>query len=198
MLAMTLGVKWNGARSGFGALLFGFLVSCATAPVTEESRPFIPFGKEELLDGPPPQAETRQSETGLLVNLATASWRRNGYPSEIPQAVDRDGEVMVVLPLTAQGERWTTEFVVEEAFMARARLRWLPDQGGCLMEILLDGERLGPPRDGWRPSSRVLRSDLGPRWIAPGRHLLEFVCRERLTDRQVTLNSLYLDRVGPE
>jgi len=44
--------------------------------------------------------------------------------------------------------------------------------------VVLDGQRLAPPRDAWRPTQRVLSSDLGGVWLGRGAHLLAFVARE--------------------
>lgn len=83
------------------------------------------------------------------------------------------------LPMTRRGDRWLHEFEVDRAGTARLELDWSPGPDGMLVELLLDGQRLDPPRDAWRPTPRRVLADLGSRWLGPGRHLLEIVCREQ-------------------
>ncbi|RKY19360.1 MAG: hypothetical protein DRQ55_10860 [Planctomycetota bacterium] len=126
------------------------------------------------------------------VELATAEWTRNGEPDA--ELARQNGDPPVVhLPYDAQGVRWATTFSTDEAASFRLYLDWSPAEDGLLIEVMLDGERLSPARDGWRPSSRRLISDLGPRWLGRGGHLLEFIAREQPVDvARVHLTALEL------
>jgi hypothetical protein len=115
------------------------------------------------------------------VDLAGASWSRNGEaPEDAPDAGGDPG--LVHLPFDAQGVRWSCRFRTEQALTARLYLDWSPAQDGLLFELVIDGERLPPARDGWRPDARRLLVDLGSRWLGQGEHLLEFVARETPED----------------
>lgn len=112
------------------------------------------------------------------VDLAASAWLRNGEAQPQLQ-VDEGPPALVHLVFDARGVRWSTEFSTSEPATFRLLLDWTADDDGLLFELVLDGERLSPPRDGWRPGRRRLLSDLGSRWLGAGRHLLEFVAREQ-------------------
>jgi hypothetical protein len=145
------------------------------------------------------------------VDLAHGTWTRNGELPELrpvvveaglrpPGAVTAPGEVPlaphVVLPFDAAGVRWAHVFDTEEAAMMRMELEWRPGPGGALFEIILNGQRLQPSRDGWRPTERGVRSDLGAMWLGAGNHLLEFVSREEVETAELRLSALRLERRG--
>jgi hypothetical protein len=75
--------------------------------------------------------------------------------------------------------RWACEFSTDAGATRRLQLGWRGGPEGLLFEVVLDGVRLSPPRDAWRPTPRALRSDLGPVWLGRGAHLLELVAREQ-------------------
>ena len=104
-----------------------------------------------------------------VVALDQGAWTRSGAPAGGGPRLD----------LRGRGDRWLLEFGVDRGGMARIELDWTPGPDGMLVELLLDGQRLGAPRDAWRPTPRRVRADLGSRWLGPGRHLLEIVCREQ-------------------
>ena len=112
------------------------------------------------------------------VDLAHARWTRNGAAPAVAPVVS--GEPAVVeLPFDAAGVRWACEFRTEAEATRRLQLGWRGGPDGLLFELVLDGTRLSPPRDAWRPTQRALRSDLGPVWLGKGAHLLELVAREQ-------------------
>ena len=116
------------------------------------------------------------------LDLARASWTRNGRAPEPPPAVAaREGgdRALVTLPIDARGVRWATTFPTESGRMARLALDWDGGPDGVLLEFVLDGQRLLPARDAWRPSPRPLHTDLGSLWLGPGGHLFEIVAREQ-------------------
>jgi len=129
--------------------------------------------------------------TGLApahIDLARSSWTRNGRAPESPPAVTApEGEAarggsdrpLVTLPLDARGVRWATTFDTESGRMARLALDWDGGPDGLLLEVVIDGQRLLPARDSWRPSPRALHTDLGSLWLGPGGHLFEIVAREK-------------------
>ena len=160
---------------------------------------------------------------GVLA-LAPADWWLDGRPLELgddgqplgaPGSVSLDGPVLLADPVAPRAEgdlveltfytvggswpRWSTVFSTpdDDAFMARLSLEWEGGPGGALFEVVLDGRRLSPPRDAWRPTDRPLVSDLGPAWLGPGRHLLEFVLRERSVPSTLRLRRLHAERLGP-
>jgi hypothetical protein len=112
------------------------------------------------------------------IDLAHASWTRNGVPPPAAPAVAGE-PAAAELAFDAPGVRWACEFGTEAAQTRRLQLDWRGAPDGLLFEVVLDGVRLSPPRDGWRPSPRALRSDLGSVWLGRGAHLLEFVAREQ-------------------
>jgi hypothetical protein len=117
---------------------------------------------------------------GDIVTLAAAGWSVDGLEPETPPAVEGlDEQAAVRLPFARRNVRWATQFETVEPGTARLVLHWRGGPDGLLHEVVLDGQRLPPPRDGWRPSSRDLSTDLGSRWLGEGRHLLEFVAREQ-------------------
>lgn len=128
------------------------------------------------------------------VDLARAEFDRDGRPSDAAcrEGDDDDSERALVLPYDAVGRRWSTTFETGASGVARLFLDWSPGPDGMLFEVVLDGVRLPPPRDGWRPSRRRLVSDLGPRWLGRGRHMLEFVAREDVHDAALVLHALEL------
>jgi hypothetical protein len=103
------------------------------------------------------------------------------------------------LLMALRGDRWLYEFDVDQAGTARLELDWTPGPTGMLVELLLAGQRLGPPRDAWRPTPRRVLADLGSRWLGPGRHLLEIVCREQ-SPGLVVVHELVVrpPRIAPE
>jgi hypothetical protein len=114
------------------------------------------------------------------VNLARATWTRNGVaPAAAPAVAGDPGAATVELPFDGSGVRWACEFTTSQAQMRRLQLDWRAGPDGGLFEIVLDGARLSPPRDGWRPAPRALHSDLGSVWVGAGAHLVEFVAREQ-------------------
>jgi hypothetical protein len=130
-----------------------------------------------LLLGPAPGAEAPR------VDLAGASWTRDGRaPEAVPPVLSaEDAPSWVELAFPKSGTRWACEFETADADIWRLALQWQGAPDGLLFEIVLDGQRLSPPRDGWRPTPRALRSDLGSVWLGRGAHLLEFVAREKPT-----------------
>ena len=134
------------------------------------------------------------------VDLAGATWRLNGSQDAdlmeslallLPGDPDTPDDDLVLLHGTAMGDRWATVFVTPQATTHRLALDWQPGPDGALFEIVIDGERLSPPRDGWRPRQRRLVTDLGSRWLGKGEHLLEFVFREQ-ADARLRLHALEL------
>jgi len=159
-----------------------------------------------------PGANDRAGETEAeRVDLAHGAWTRNGEAPEVrpvvveaglrpPGAVAAPGEVPlaphVVLPFDAAGVRWAHVFSTEAAGMMRMELEWRPGPTGALFEVILNGQRLRPSRDGWRPTERGVRSDLGAMWLGAGTHLLEFVSREKVEVAELRLSALRLQRRG--
>ena len=127
--------------------------------------------------------------TDTTVDLAAATWQRNGIDAEAPVA---DG--VAELPTEAMGTRWATVFDTDDGYRARLKLHWVGAPDGLLFEVIVDGARLSPPRDGWRPTERELVSDLGSVWLGPGEHLLEFVAREETTGT-VRVRRLVVERL---
>jgi hypothetical protein len=115
------------------------------------------------------------------VDLARATFALDGRPPPAaPPVLAPEGEpALAELSFTRLGQRWACEFSTQEPQTRRLTLRWQGAPDGLLFEIVLDGQRLSPPRDGWRPSPRALASDLGGVWLGAGAHLLEFVAREK-------------------
>lgn len=144
------------------------------------------------------------------IDLAHASWTRNGVQPEVrpvvleagmrpPGVVSKPGEVppapQVLLPFDSVGVRWAHVFVTEQAAMMRMELEWRPGPAGALFEVILNGRRLSPARDGWRPTERGVRTDLGAMWLGRGKHLLEFVSRETAEAAELRLSVLRLRTV---
>jgi len=102
---------------------------------------------------------------------------------------------VVRLPCPKRDARWTCEFTTEDAFTARLMLDWRASPEGLLFELMLDGRRLSPARDGWRPTPRDLQSDLGSAWVGRGRHLLEVLPRESVPGGALRLRALELRRL---
>ena len=130
----------------------------------------------------------------LAVDLGRSAWTRNGVlPASAPAvapAADKDrdddgtdddggGRALVSLPCDERGVRWATTFETGTGRMARLTLDWNGGPDGLLFEVVVDGQRLLPARDAWRPSPRALRTDLGSLWLGPGGHLFEIVAREK-------------------
>ena len=146
--------------------------------------------------------------TGLAparIDLARSSWTRNGRAPESPPAVTPEGEAardghdraLVTLPLDARGVRWATTFDTESGRMARLALDWAGGPDGLLLEVVIDGQRLLPARDSWRPSPRALHTDLGSLWLGPGGHLFEIVAREKpAAPSAVRLEALEVEWLG--
>ncbi len=138
---------------------------------------------------------TRLGEERL--DLSAATFTRNGVASDdlargAPGTPDAGS---VALPLSERGVRWAMQWSTPEAFSARLALDWNPGPDGALFEVVLDGQRLSPVRDAWRPSSRELRSDLGAAWLGAGTHLLEFVAREQSAAAELHLRALVMERL---
>ena len=135
-----------------------------------------------------------------VIALAAAEWTRNGVAVEglrrehlSPSAREQGAApVRVLLPVDGRGVRWATVFSTATAATHRLQLDWDPGPEGMLFEILIDGERQSPVHDGWRPSSRRLMTDLGPRWLGAGQHLIEFIAREQVPAGELVLRSLQL------
>jgi hypothetical protein len=115
------------------------------------------------------------------VDLARAAWMLDGRPPPAapPVLAQQDAPMLAELAFTRMGQRWACEFTTDAPQTRRLALRWQGAPDGLLFEVVLDGQRLSPPRDGWRPSPRPLASDLGGVWLGAGAHLLEFVAREK-------------------
>jgi hypothetical protein len=113
------------------------------------------------------------------VLLARGGWTNDGMPAPPPAVAGAAPDELVTLPMRARGERWATVFETASPGTARLLLDLRGGPDGLLYEVVLDGLRLTPARDAWRPSARDLRLDLGPQWLGQGGHLLEFVARER-------------------
>lgn len=131
------------------------------------------------------------------IDLADAIFMRNGLPSDAPtRGAPGTAEAgSVRLAFSERGVRWAMQWSSSEAFTARLALEWIPGPDGALFEVVLDGQRLSPARDGWRPSAREVTSDLGPVWLGAGGHLLEFVAREQSPDAALHLRALVLERL---
>jgi hypothetical protein len=116
-----------------------------------------------------------------VVDLAGAAWTRDGLETDTapPVLSVPDAPSLVELAFPKPGTRWACEFSTDEPATRRLALSWQGAPDGLLFEVVLDGQRLSPPRDGWRPTARALRSDLGSVWLGRGSHLLEFVAREK-------------------
>ena len=132
----------------------------------------------------------------VVVLLGDAPWSRNGELVEDLVRDTVDGEPRVFLPVNGTGVRWSTVIRTQGAATYRLLLSWDPGPDGLLFEVLIDGERHPPPRDGWRPSSRHLMSDLGPRWLGDGDHLLEFIAREDVDAGTLVFRQLELRVLG--
>jgi hypothetical protein len=139
----------------------------------------------------------------LAVDLGRASWTRNGVsPSVAPRVTvaadkDGDGRALVSLPCDDRGVRWATTFETGAGRMARLTLDWNGAPDGLLFEVVVDGQRLQPSRDAWRPSPRALRTDLGSLWLGPGGHLFEIVAREQpVAPSAVHLAALEVEWLG--
>jgi hypothetical protein len=115
----------------------------------------------------------------LSPELARGGWTNDGMPAPPPAVAGAAPDELVTLPMRARGERWATVFETASPGTARLLLDLRGGPDGLLYEVVLDGLRLTPARDAWRPSARDLRLDLGPQWLGQGGHLLEFVARER-------------------
>lgn len=131
------------------------------------------------------------------VDLAHATWTRQGVvPASPPVVEEGPGSAAVVeLAFDTAGVRWACEFTTADAATRRLHLRWRGAPDGLLFEVVLDGQRLSPPRDGWRPGARDLVSDLGGVWLGRGAHLFEVVAREQPPDGvgRLRLAALELD-----
>lgn len=140
----------------------------------------------------PPAPEQR-------IDLAHSTWTRNAVaPSDAPRvSAEPGGQPLVELPCDAKGLRWATSFDTDVGRMARLDLQWCGAPDGLLFEVVLDGQRLQPARDAWRPTPRALTSDLGSLWVGPGGHLLEIVVREQpMAPSSVRLSALRLEWLG--
>lgn len=126
---------------------------------------------------PAPQDAPRER----LCDLAHATWTLDGSaPPAAPAVLAPEGAApRVELPFTRSGQRWACEFSTPAPATRRLALEWTGAPDGLLFELVLDGQRLAPPRDAWRPTPRTLASDLGGVWLGGGAHLLEFVAREQ-------------------
>ncbi len=133
------------------------------------------------------------------VDLARATWTRQGVaPEAPPSVVEAPGEAPVVeLPFEAAGVRWACEFSTADAGTRRLHLHWRGAPDGLLFEVVLDGQRLSPPRDGGGPSARDLLADLGGVWLGRGAHLFEIVAREEPPDGVGRLRLVALDLDEP-
>lgn len=125
-----------------------------------------------------PRAPGPRDGEVLRVPLAGAEWTRDSRPAPPPAVVGKTAGAFVTLPCAARGQRWATTFRTARPGTARLVLDHRGGPDGLLYEVVLDGQRLTPARDAWRPSPRDLRTELGPQWLGEGTHLLEFVARE--------------------
>jgi hypothetical protein len=129
------------------------------------------------------------------VELAAAAWTRNGIAvtdALIEPGATADAPPAARLPFPQRGVRWATEFTTEAPGTARLVLDYAPGPDGLLFEVVLDGTRLSPPRDGWRPTPRAVAADLGAAWLGRGAHLLEFVAREEAPEAALHVRALRL------
>ncbi|GJM21023.1 MAG: hypothetical protein DHS20C15_09380 [Planctomycetota bacterium] len=137
-----------------------------------------PAAQRDTAADTPREGELQLARARGSLRFADFAWRLDGLAQPKPERVTAGDLSEIRLPWKELGERWSCVFAVEQAESARLQLEWTPDERGLVYEILINGEPLVPARDGWRPSARTLHSDLGTRWFGPGRHLVEFVCRE--------------------
>jgi hypothetical protein len=149
-----------------------------------------------------------QLSAPAALDLSAATWRCDGEPAEPdrvtiggpPAGAGRDlpgGEVpspatAVVLDFAGLGTRWSTTFTRADPANLRPVLVAQGGPDGLLIEVVLDGRRLRPAHDTWRPSVGPLRLDLGPVWLGPGEHLLEIVGREKVGRARLPVRSLEL------
>jgi len=131
-----------------------------------------------------------------VVPLADLAWARDAEAADDVVREDVDGARRVVLPVDAAGVRWSTVFTTDGAATHRLALSWDPGPDGLLVEVLIDGERQPPPLDGWRPTRRHVLTDLGPRWLGDGEHLVEFVAREEVEEGAIVLRAMELRPAG--
>lgn len=83
----------------------------------------------------------------------------------------------VVLVADQQGIRWTTTFALDAPTTAALSIA-VETIEGAVVEFVLDGERVGPLRDLWRPSRRELTVELGVHALSAGEHVLDVVFLE--------------------
>lgn len=171
----TTGGDGKRRRGRTAALALAVLAAFVAAQTTDPGAAATGSGVSE--DPPPRGDDPGPRALRAEIDLACATWTANGQPHDGVRS-DPGPPALVHLPIDAQGLRWATIFSTEAAATFRLYLRWQPAADGLLFEVVLDGERLAPPRDGWRPSPRDLLTDLGPRWLGHGTHRLEFVARE--------------------
>jgi hypothetical protein len=166
------------------ALALGLVPALAPAPA------FVPM----RAPGPAPApVQASVADDGApaerRIDLAAAPWTRDGVAAEA-QATGTPPAAH--LPFPQRGVRWATRFRTAGADTARLLLDWSPGPDGLLFEIVLDGVRLTPARDGWRPGARAVTTDLGAAWLGDGDHLLEFVAREEAPAAALHLHALRL------
>ncbi|MGQ0553103.1 MAG: hypothetical protein ACT4PU_07770 [Planctomycetota bacterium] len=114
------------------------------------------------------------------IDLSTAEWTLDGrLPEPTPSAAGEAGLRTQHLPIDRMGRRWAVVLEAAAVGSARLHLDFAGDPAGLLFEVQLDGQRLLPLIDGWRPAAKPLAADLGTVWLGPGPHLLEFVAREQ-------------------
>lgn len=191
------GLRWRGLRGAFAraagagvVLLLAVAWQDASAPA-RVPRPDIAMPPD--LPAPDPTGLPRLDVAPRLrVDLSARPFQRDGVPSAEAR-IDGEGDARTVrLPVDGAGVRWSTTFDTEASGTSRLFLDWTPGPDGFLFEIVLDGERLPPPRDGYRPTERRLVSDLGPRWLGRGSHRIEFVCREKVEMGALRVHALRL------
>lgn len=190
------------ARTSAAAAVLALLVGAGPAQDAPPSRP--PAGPDPAPPALPVEVVVGAdaSEPDVL-DLAGAAWSRDGEPAE-PQRVtlpappagasanEAGTARAAVLDFSGLGTRWTTTITCERPRSVRLLLRARGGPDGLLVEALLDGRRLRPAHDTWRPAARALRFDLGPAWLGPGEHLLEIVGREKVGHAKLPVTTLEL------
>lgn len=126
-------------------------------------------------DAAPRPGEPRLERPLGTLDLEQVDWALDGVQHPASAIIEGFGVSLLQPEL---GVRWSFVFHTEQPGTARMFLDWFPGPEGLVIELVIDGERLVPARDGWRPTQRQERADLGSRWFGAGDHLVEIVARE--------------------